>query len=83
MHTKFWLENLKERDHSKDPGINGSSWGTNSEGLCSKTLVMHVVCSGWKCTGQKECSRVCTEVNRHPTSPRTCVMWHKNKIIFL
>jgi len=23
MHTKFWSENLKERDHSEDLGIDG------------------------------------------------------------
>jgi len=23
MHTKFWSENLKERDHSKDLGEDG------------------------------------------------------------
>jgi hypothetical protein len=23
MHTKFWLENLKGRDHSEDLGIDG------------------------------------------------------------
>jgi hypothetical protein len=23
MHTKFWLENLKERDHSEDLGKDG------------------------------------------------------------
>jgi hypothetical protein len=22
MHTKFWSENLKERDHSEDLGVN-------------------------------------------------------------
>jgi hypothetical protein len=22
MHTKFWLESLKGRDHSKDLGVN-------------------------------------------------------------
>jgi hypothetical protein len=29
IHTKFWLENLKGRDHSEDPGIDGriiSEW---------------------------------------------------------
>jgi len=24
MHTKFWLENLKGRDHSEDVGVDGS-----------------------------------------------------------
>jgi hypothetical protein len=23
MHTKFWSENLKERDHAEDLGIDG------------------------------------------------------------
>jgi hypothetical protein len=23
MHTKFWSENLKERDHSEDNGVDG------------------------------------------------------------
>jgi hypothetical protein len=24
MHTKFWLEDLKRRDHSEDLDVNGS-----------------------------------------------------------
>jgi hypothetical protein len=24
MHIKFWLENLKERDHMEDLGVNGN-----------------------------------------------------------
>ena len=23
MHAGFWLENLREGDHSDDPGVNG------------------------------------------------------------
>ena len=23
MHTDFWLGNLKEKDHLKDPGVDG------------------------------------------------------------
>jgi hypothetical protein len=25
-HRKFWSENVKERDHSKDLGINGNQY---------------------------------------------------------
>jgi hypothetical protein len=52
MHTKFWPENLKERDPSEDLGIDGRTifkWILGKYGgkVCTVCIWLKIGTSGW------------------------------------